>query len=101
MSIRTLGALAMLIAGTMFSTACQPQVSVSRSGANLQEGLPLEPAAESMVPVRPSAIEGSKVFAKAQCVICHGKEGLGDGPSAANLTAEQKTLLHDLLRLVG
>jgi len=101
MSIRIRVTLAMLIAGAMFSTACQPQVSVSRSGANLQEGLPLEPAAESLVPVRPSAIEGSKVFVKAQCIICHGKEGFGDGPSAANLTAEQKTLLHDLLGLIG
>lgn len=101
MSIRTLAFLAMLVAGSLFVTACQPQVNVSRSSVNLQQGMALEPPAERVVPVRPSAIEGAKVFERAQCIICHGTRGFGDGPAAANLTAEQKTLLHDLLRLVG
>ncbi len=101
MSIRSLAVLAMLVAGSLFITACQPQVSVSRSRVGLQQEMALEPPAEPLVPVRPSAIEGAKVFREAQCIICHGQRGFGDGPAAATLTAEQKTLLHDLLALFG
>lgn len=68
---------------------------------NLQAGLPLEPAEKPLVPVRPSAIEGARVFQKAQCAVCHGPQGFGDGPAATSLTSPGKNLLTDVLGLFG
>lgn len=101
MSIQTLTFVALLIIGSLVLTACQPAVDVSRAQVGLQEGLPPEPKERPLVPVRPSAIEGAKVFQKAQCVVCHGKEGFGDGPAAANLKSPGKNLFTDFLGLFG
>lgn len=92
---------ALLIAVSLFVTACQPTVDVSRAKVNLQQGIPPAPKEEALVPVRPSAMEGSKVFVKAQCVVCHGPQGFGDGPAAANLKSSGKNLLTDFLGLFG
>src|SRR5881409_535181 len=64
-------------------------------------GLPVLPLGRDGRPIRPSAIEGSKVFLKAQCIVCHGPEGLGNGPAAANLKSPGKDLLTDFLSLIG
>lgn len=101
MSIRSFALLTLLIAGALFVSACQPAVDVSHGQVNLGEGLPPAPKDPPLVPVRPSAAEGSKVFMKAQCVVCHGPQGFGDGPAAANLKSPGKNLLSDFLGLFG
>ena len=101
-------AVAVVAAGALFLTACQPTVDVSRAGVDVARELPpappdrpLLPADPRGQPIRPSADVGAEVFRRARCDVCHGPQGRGDGPAAAGLTAEQKTLLHDLARLVG
>ncbi len=108
MSVRTTAALAVIVVGALFIAACQPPVDVSRARINLRAGLPLAPKDRPLLPVdaagrsiRPSASEGAKVFVKAQCLICHGPQGLGDGPAAANLKSPGKNLLTDFLGLFG
>ncbi len=108
MSVRTTAALAVIVVGALFIAACQPTVDVSRARVNLRAGLPLAPEDRPLLPVdaagrpmRPSAAEGAKVFVKAQCLICHGPQGLGDGPAAANLKSPGKNLLTDFLALLG
>lgn len=103
MSIRSHSIVAIVIASSLLITACQPTVNVARAKLNLQQGLPLEPAEQPLVPNRPkpSAIEGAKVFKAAQCVICHGPEGLGNGPAAGNLKSPGKNVLTAFLALFG
>lgn len=108
MSVRTAAALVVIVVGALFIAACQPTVDVSRARVNLRAGLPLAPEDRPLLPVdaagrpmRPSAAEGAKVFVKAQCLICHGTQGLGDGPAAANLKSPGKNLLTDFLALFG
>ena len=91
---------ALLVTGSLFLAACQPTVNVSRATARLQTAPPA-PRDPRVVPVRPSAIEGRRVFQRAQCVICHGPEGLGNGPAAANLKSPGKNLMTDFFRLIG
>jgi len=88
MSGRTIAALAAVMVGVLFMAACQPAVNVSRVPA-VRTGLPLAPKDPPLLPVdasgkpmHPSVAEGAKVFSKAQCLICHGPEGLGNGPAA-------------------
>lgn len=108
MSARTTAALALTAVAALFATACQPTVDVSRAGIDLESELPLAPrdppllpAEARGMPIRPSAVEGSRVFVRAQCVVCHGPQGLGDGPAAANLRSPGKNLLTDFLALFG
>ncbi len=108
MSVRTTAALAVIVVGVLFIAACQPTVDVSGARANLRAGLPLGPKDPPLLPVdargvpmRPSVAEGAKVFAKTQCLVCHGPQGLGDGPAAANLKSPGKNLLTDFLGLFG
>ncbi len=108
MSVRRTAALAAIAVGALFLAACQPTVDVSRASSNVRAGLPLAPPDKPLLPlgrdgmpIKPSATEGSKVFVKTQCVICHGPEGLGNGPAAANLKSPGKDLLTDFLRLIG
>ena len=91
---------ALLVTGSLFLAACQPTVNVSRATARLQPAPPA-PRDPRLVPVRPSAIEGRRVFQRAQCVVCHGPEGLGNGPAAANLKSPGKNLMTDFFRLIG
>ncbi len=99
MSIRILSLLAVVIVGSLLVSACQPTVGVSRAMGGHR--LDLAPAEGDIVPVHPSAVTGAEVFKKAQCVVCHGPEGLGNGPAAANLKSSGKSLLTDFLRLFG
>src|SRR2546430_1178838 len=92
MFVRRITALAVIGVGALFLAACQPTVDVSRAGNNVRAGLSLAPPDKPLLPLRrdgspikPSAVEGSKVFMKAQCVVCHGPEGLGNGPAAPHL----------------
>jgi mono/diheme cytochrome c family protein len=101
-------ALAVIAVGALFLAACQPTVDVSRVPDPVRAGLPIAPPDPSLLPIgrdgapmRPAAVEGSKVFLKAQCVVCHGPEGLGNGPAAANLKSPGKDLLTDFLALLG
>src|SRR5437667_10231688 len=105
---RTIPALAVIAVGALFLAACQPTVDVSRASTTVRTGLPLAPPDRPVLPLgrdgrpmKPSAIEGSKVFLKAQCIVCHGPEGLGNGPAAANLTSPGKDLLTGFRSLIG
>jgi len=89
-----------LIAGALFLSACQPPVDVSRATGEVAALAPA-PRDPAVVPGRPSAAEGSKVFQRAQCVICHGPEGRGDGPAAANLKSPGRNVMTDFFRLLG
>ena len=107
MSGRTIAALAAVMVGVLFMAACQPAVNVSRVPA-VRTGLPLAPKDPPLLPVdasgkpmHPSVAEGAKVFSKTQCLICHGPEGLGNGPAAGNLKSPGKNLLTDFLALFG
>lgn len=88
------------IIGALLLTACQPTVGVQRASSRLQAVTPA-PRDPSLVPIRPSAIEGRRIFQRAQCVVCHGPEGLGDGPAAANLRSPGKNVMTDFFRLLG
>ncbi|HEY3248053.1 MAG TPA: c-type cytochrome [bacterium] len=99
MSIRILSLLAVVIAGSLLVSACQPTVGVTRAIGDHR--LDLAQAEPSVVPVHPSAAAGKQVFQKAQCVVCHGPEGLGNGPAAGGLKSSGKSLLTDFLRLLG
>lgn len=93
--------LALVATAALFTTACQPTVDVSNAKVDLRAGLPLAPAVPPEVPVRPSVVEGKQVFEKAGCVVCHGPEGLGNGPLAAALKSPGKSLYTDFLALFG
>lgn len=84
-------------------TACQPSVDVSRAKvsralpAARQVEIPLV-ADENEQPIVPDAINGKKVF-EANCAVCHGANGDGNGPMAATLKAPEKDVLTALLSL--
>lgn len=90
----------LLVIGSLFLAACQPAVNVSRATARLALPPPA-PKDPSLAPVRPSAIEGHKIFERAQCVVCHGTEGRGDGPAAPNLRSPGRNVMTDFFRLLG
>ncbi len=82
-------------------TACQPSVDVSRSKVDRT----LPPAREVEIPlvideneqpIVPDAIKGKQVF-DANCAVCHGMNGDGNGPMAATLKAPDKDVLTALL----
>ncbi|HLE77461.1 MAG TPA: c-type cytochrome [bacterium] len=100
MSIRLISLLAIVLAGSILVSACQPTVGISRAMGDAR-GLDLAQPDAPIVPVRPSASTGKEVFQKAQCAVCHGPEGFGDGPAANTLTSPGKNLLTDFLRLFG
>lgn len=91
---------ALLVTGSLLLAACQPTVNVSRATGKLPEPAAAPPD-EPLVPVRPSAVEGATVFQRAQCVICHGPEGRGDGPAAANLKSSGRNIMTEFFRLFG
>lgn len=101
MFIRGLPWAALIVSAALFATACQPTVDVSNAKVDLRNGLPPAPPTPSAVPVRPSAIQGKQVFEKVGCVVCHGPEGLGNGPLAASLKSPGKNLYTDFLALFG
>lgn len=93
--------VALLASAALLATACQPTVDVSNAKVDLRTGLPPAPPDPSLVPERPSAIKGKQVFETIGCVVCHGPEGLGNGPLAANLKSPGKSLFTDFLALFG
>lgn len=97
---RTRPLLLLLALGSLVLAACQPAVDVSRAAARLAPSGPA-PRDPSLVPVHPSAIEGRRIFARAQCVVCHGTEGRGDGPAAPNLRSPGRNVMTDFFRLFG
>lgn len=104
---RSTAALAAVMLGVLFMAACQPVADLSHAPA-LRAGLPPAPKDPPLLPVdasgrpmHPSVAAGAKVFSKAQCVVCHGPEGLGNGPASGNLKSPGKNLLTDFLALFG
>ncbi|HET7265775.1 MAG TPA: c-type cytochrome [bacterium] len=97
---RAPAALAVL-AAALVAAGCQGRVGMT--GATV--GLSLPPTQyveiplvtdENERPIVPDAIEGKKVF-DANCAVCHGPKGDGNGPMAATLTAPDKDVLTALL----
>ncbi len=93
----------MAVAAALTLTACQPSIDVS--GAKVSRALP--PAREVEIalvsdederPIVPDAIKGKQVF-DANCAVCHGASGDGNGPMAATLKAPEKDVLTALLGL--
>ena len=77
---------AIVLVAVLALTACQPLVDVSR--AKVDRALPRAQEVEIPLvtdeneqPIGPDAIKGKQVF-EANCAVCHGKEGAGDGPDA-------------------
>jgi mono/diheme cytochrome c family protein len=92
-----------VIVGLTFITAgCQPTVRVRGEAATVGAGLVEAPAPKPLVPTspRPSTERGRVIFEKT-CYVCHGVEGLGDGPSAASLVAPQKNPMTDFFKMLG
>jgi mono/diheme cytochrome c family protein len=81
---------------------CQPTVRVRGEAAAPGGGLEQADAPTPLVPIdpRPSAERGRMIFER-QCAVCHGEEGLGNGPSAAGLIAPQKNPMTDFFRMIG
>jgi mono/diheme cytochrome c family protein len=52
----------------------------------------------NFMPRKPDADRGRKIY-EARCAVCHGPEGHGDGPMAAQLTAPEKNPYTDFLSL--
>ncbi len=88
--------LAVTIAG------CQPSVRIRGEASGPGAGLQQASAPTPLVPVspRPSAERGRVIFER-QCAVCHGNEGLGDGPAAQGLIAPQKNPMTDFFRMIG
>jgi len=84
------------------TAGCQPTVRMRGEAAAVGAGLVEAPAPKPLVPVnpRPSAERGRVIFERT-CYVCHGVEGLGDGPSAASLVSRQKTPMTDFFKLLG
>jgi mono/diheme cytochrome c family protein len=99
---RAVAALVVLI-GAVVAAGCQGRVDVSGAKVDLQLApqqqveIPLV-TNEDEQPIVPDAIEGQKVF-DANCAVCHGAKGDGNGPMAATLTAPDKDVLTALLGL--
>src|SRR3990170_3790701 len=99
MSARSLP-IVLLVLASLILAACQPTVSVSRATGRIAA---LQPAPKDtpLIPVLPSAIEGARIFQRAQCTVCHGPEGRGDGPAAANLKSSGRNIMTEFFRLLG
>ncbi len=96
------GALVALVTALAL-TGCQPAVDISR--AQVDRSLP--PAQEVLIPlvidedwhkIVPDAIKGKQVF-DANCAVCHGANGDGNGPMAATLKAPDVDVLTAFLGL--
>jgi mono/diheme cytochrome c family protein len=92
-----------VVATAVVAAGCQGRVSMT--GAKVNLALPPEQQVEIPLvtdederPIMPDAIEGKKVF-DANCAVCHGARGDGNGPMAATLTAPDKDVLTALLGL--
>jgi len=93
----------MAFVGALALVGCQPAVDVSR--AKVDRRLP--PAEEVLIPlvidedwrpIVPDAIQGKQVF-DANCAVCHGASGDGNGPMAPTLKAPDVDVLTAFLSL--
>lgn len=100
MSIRLVSLLALVTAGSLLVSACQPTIGISRAMGE-ERRINLAQRDAPVVPVHPSAAIGKEIFTKAQCAVCHGSEGFGDGPAAGGLKSSGRSVLTDFLRLLG
>jgi mono/diheme cytochrome c family protein len=104
--VRWNGPLALLVLGAALVTAgCQPAISVR--GATVDRRLPPPQSVEiplvtdeNETPIVPDAIKGKQVF-DANCAVCHGMTGEGNGPMAPTLVAPQKDVLTVFMALFG
>jgi mono/diheme cytochrome c family protein len=99
---RAVAALAVLT-GAVLAAGCQGRVGMTGAKVDLR----LPPAQDVEInlvtnedeqPIVPDAVEGKKVF-DANCAVCHGPNGDGNGPMAATLTAPDKDVLTTFLSL--
>ncbi len=91
-----------LVAFAALTAGCQPTVRVRGQAATPGAGLQQAAAPRALVPddPRPSAERGRVIFERT-CAVCHGPEGLGDGPAAAGLVAPQKNPMTDFFKMLG
>ena len=102
--VRTWAATLLTLGAAVFGlTACQPSIDVSR--AKVSRSLPPARQVEIALvadederPIVPDAIKGKQVF-DANCAVCHGANGDGNGPMAVTLKAPDKDVLTALLGL--
>jgi mono/diheme cytochrome c family protein len=94
-----------IFAAAAVSAGCQSQVSVTGAKVDLR----LPPAQEVEIPlvadengnpIVPDAIKGKAVY-EANCQVCHGPKGAGDGPMSRTLVAPDKDVLTALLGVFG
>jgi mono/diheme cytochrome c family protein len=79
-------------------SGCQPYVRISTEVRDAYEPLPGFAVRMNFMPRKPHADEGRRIY-EARCAVCHGPEGQGDGPMAAQLTAPEKNPYTDFLSL--
>jgi mono/diheme cytochrome c family protein len=96
--------LAVLVAA-LATAGCQPSVSIT--GATVDRHLPKAEYVEIPLvtdenenPITPDAIKGKQVF-QANCAVCHGMTGEGNGPMASTLVAPQKDVLTVFMAMFG
>jgi len=101
-SLRKVARIVALITVTAATAGCQPAVLVRGPASAPGAGLSQAPRPTPLVPVnpRPSAERGRVIFER-QCAVCHGVEGLGNGPAAAGLVSPQKNPMTDFFRMIG
>ena len=94
------GALFALVASLTLA-GCQPAINVSNAKVDRtlpptrEVEIPLV-TDENEQPIVPDATKGRQVF-EANCAVCHGANGDGNGPMAATLKAPEKDVLTALL----
>jgi mono/diheme cytochrome c family protein len=91
-----------LVVVVFVTTGCQPTVKVRGDITSPGAGMTQAPPPTALVPTspRPSAVRGRKTF-EGSCFVCHGLEGLGNGPNAATLTAPHKDPMVDFFAMLG
>ncbi|MBI4278924.1 MAG: c-type cytochrome [Armatimonadetes bacterium] len=89
-----------LIAALLLMAGCQPTVNFTGARVSADQPLPLAKPEPPLVPAKPSAVRGAKVF-EAQCAICHGPQGKGDGPAGSGLTTPGRDVIVDFLAIFG
>lgn len=101
---RPTAAVLVLVAAAA-AAGCQPEVGVRGSKVDLH--LPPQQEVEIALvtdeneqPITPDAIKGKQVF-EANCAVCHGLAGDGNGPMAPTLVAPDKDVLTTFLGVFG
>ncbi len=95
----------LVLAAAVAAAGCQPQVSVERTRTSValpptQEVEIALVADEQGHPITPDAVHGKQVF-DANCAVCHGMSGKGNGPMAPTLVEPQHDVLAALVGLFG